>query len=366
MKCYNILITIKEDITVKKILSIIVAMCIMLSVCAMPAMAEEAIEATQVQTKDVITIMVDGKYVDCSVYGQLPVIVEGRTLVPLRSVFEALGATVEWNDAERSVTSVKGDVTITLAVNSNEMVVNAAIKTLDVPACIMNDRTMVPVRAVAEAFGCKVEWNNDTRTVVITTEPAGEEAVEVVLEMWTKLIAGDFEAAKAYCAEGAEIEGLTDLETMVEEALVGELDLSAFTVEQAAKIEAATAKLVKTFLGSMKLEIEKTEAVSETEVLVHTLLSAPDFEALDTDSLVTEELLMVLMLDVMAEKGISLDALTNMNEQAQADLGVEVGIKLIEYLGEAIEANVDMLPMLEAEPTSLRLKLIDGKWLIIE
>ena len=151
----------------KKIVSIVLALCMLVSVCAMPAMADEAVAISQMQTKDIITIMVDGVYVDCAKYGQMPVIVEGRTLVPLRSVFEALGATVEWDNETRSVASVKGDVTVTLAVDSKEMTVNGTVKTLDVPAQIMNDRTMVPVRAVAEAFGANVNWDNETRTVVI-------------------------------------------------------------------------------------------------------------------------------------------------------------------------------------------------------
>lgn len=351
----------------KKILSVVLAMCVMLSVCAMPVMAEEAIAATQMQTKDVITIMVDGVYVDCAKYGQLPVIVEGRTLVPLRSVFEALGATVEWNNETRSVTSVKGEVTIALAVDSKEMAVNGAVKTLDVPAQIMNDRTMVPVRAVAEAFGCTVEWNNDTRTVIIVTvQDENASAADVVLDMWAALTAGDFEKVATYCAEGAEIEELTNLEGMIEEALWGELDLEAFTPAQKEKLEAATTKLVKTFLGEMKLEIKKENLISETEIVVNTVISVPDFEQFDTNALVSEEMMMVLMLDVMAEQGISLEELTNLGEEAQAELGIDVAIRLIEYLSEEISLNADKLPVVAAEEVDIRLNLVDGKWLIVE
>lgn len=112
----------------------------------------------------IIKVLVNGQKVNFDVYPQIE---NGRTMVPMRAIFEALGATVEWNNETRSVTSVKDDVTISLAIDSTELYVNGSVKTLDVPACIINNRTMVPVRAISEAFGCEVKWNNDERIVVI-------------------------------------------------------------------------------------------------------------------------------------------------------------------------------------------------------
>jgi hypothetical protein len=94
-------------------------------------------------------------------------IINDRTMVPLRAIFEALGATVEWNGETRTVTSEKGNTKISLAIDDTNLYVNGEAKVLDVPAQIVNDRTMVPARAIAEAYGCKVEWDNDTRTVTI-------------------------------------------------------------------------------------------------------------------------------------------------------------------------------------------------------
>lgn len=98
-----------------------------------------------------------------------PVIVEGRTLVPLRAIFEALGASVEWDNDTRSVLSERAGSSVALAIGSNVMKVNGVDKVLDVPAQIIQDRTLVPVRAISEAFDCKVEWNNETRSVEIYT-----------------------------------------------------------------------------------------------------------------------------------------------------------------------------------------------------
>ncbi len=98
-----------------------------------------------------------------------PVIVDGRTLVPLRAIFEALGASVEWDNDTRSVLSERAGSSVSLSVGSNLMKVNGVDKILDVPAQIIQDRTLVPVRAISEAFECSVEWDNSTRSVLIYT-----------------------------------------------------------------------------------------------------------------------------------------------------------------------------------------------------
>lgn len=102
------------------------------------------------------------------VYSDQPaIIVGGRTLVPLRAALETMGATVNWNNDTRTVTSERNNTKISLAIGSNQLYVNGVAKTIDVPAQIVNGRTMVPARAVAEAFGCDVSWDNNTRTAII-------------------------------------------------------------------------------------------------------------------------------------------------------------------------------------------------------
>ena len=95
-------------------------------------------------------------------------IIESRTMVPLRAIFEALGASVEWDDATKTVTSVKGDTTVKLTIGQASINVNGEDKALDVPAQIVDSRTLVPVRAIAESFGCDVAWDDATKTVTIT------------------------------------------------------------------------------------------------------------------------------------------------------------------------------------------------------
>lgn len=100
-------------------------------------------------------------------FDQPPIISEGRTLVPLRTIFEAMGASVDWNAETQTVTAVRGGDTVSLTIGSNVMYKNGTAVSLDVPAQIVNSRTLVPARAVAEAFGAFVGWDEPTRTVVI-------------------------------------------------------------------------------------------------------------------------------------------------------------------------------------------------------
>jgi N-acetylmuramoyl-L-alanine amidase len=98
-----------------------------------------------------------------------PIIENGRTLVPLRAIFEAMGASVNWDNSTRTVTSVKGTTTVVLPIGSTRPTVNGQVWPLEVAAKIKNDRTLAPLRFVGEAFGGKVDWNNSTRIITITT-----------------------------------------------------------------------------------------------------------------------------------------------------------------------------------------------------
>ncbi|MBR0366209.1 MAG: hypothetical protein IJH94_05355 [Clostridia bacterium] len=107
-------------------------------------------------------------------------IVDDRTLVPARGVFEAMGCTVVWNGEKRTVevTSDTGVQNVLITIDSDKMRISRfkSIRereqkevTIDVAARIMNDRTMIPLRAVSEAFNSKVEWDADNYRVVIET-----------------------------------------------------------------------------------------------------------------------------------------------------------------------------------------------------
>ncbi len=111
-----------------------------------------------------IFVTVDSKILT---FDQPPTIVNDRTLVPLRAIFEAMGATVVWEPTTRTVTAKRGDINLSLVVDTNIIVKNGTKIEIDVPAKIIGDRTMVPARAIAESLGASVNWNSYTRTVEI-------------------------------------------------------------------------------------------------------------------------------------------------------------------------------------------------------
>ena len=105
--------------------------------------------------------------------GTTPVLVSDRTLMPVRAIIEAIGGTVEWDEATQTVTLAYQNDTIQLIIDSTEAYLNGAASTLDVAPVTINDRTMMPIRFIAEGFRFTVDWAEDTQTVTIRV-PAGE------------------------------------------------------------------------------------------------------------------------------------------------------------------------------------------------
>ena len=97
-----------------------------------------------------------------------PITEKDRTLVPMRAIFEALGAEVEWENETRTATATKNGITVSVTIDSNKMQKNGEDIELDVPARLVGDsRTLVPLRAISEAFGCQVEWDEELQRVDI-------------------------------------------------------------------------------------------------------------------------------------------------------------------------------------------------------
>ena len=84
------------------------------------------------------------------------------------AIFEALGAQVNWNADTKTVTAERQETQVSLTIGSNALFVNGEQKTLDVPAQIIQDRTLVPVRAIAESFRCIVDWDGERQMVMVT------------------------------------------------------------------------------------------------------------------------------------------------------------------------------------------------------
>ena len=146
----------------KKIVSIVLAF-IMLAVLNITAIGEQVPE---------VAFIVDGKAAECDVP---PVIENGRTLVPVRALFESLDAKVGWDARTKKITILYGETEILLFADSVVAIVDNLYKELDVSAKIIDSRTMIPVRFVSETLKFDVKWDEKTRTVTVTTKPEKEE-----------------------------------------------------------------------------------------------------------------------------------------------------------------------------------------------
>ncbi|MCH5209874.1 MAG: copper amine oxidase N-terminal domain-containing protein [Oscillospiraceae bacterium] len=97
-----------------------------------------------------------------------PCIMNERTMVPMRAIFEVLGANIDWNGDTQTVTATRGSDKISLTIGSTVMTVNGTKKTLDSAPVMVDNRTLVPVRAISEALGSNVSWDDALKTVNIT------------------------------------------------------------------------------------------------------------------------------------------------------------------------------------------------------
>lgn len=116
------------------------------------------------EPRDDVKVKIFDKYI---LFDQPPIIENGRTLVPVRAIFEVLGCQVDWEPTTRTVTGTNEDIKIKLKINDKTAYINDEPVLLDVPAKILNKRTLVPVRFISESLKRKVDWNQSSKTVVI-------------------------------------------------------------------------------------------------------------------------------------------------------------------------------------------------------
>lgn len=159
---------------IKKISALILSVLILFTAAGANASAGEVIderpfEETQslVMAQD-ISVNINGN----TLYfpDQKPMIINDRTMVPMRVIFEALGAEVKWYPDAYAVVAEKGLISISLVIGSDVMWIDDDDITLDAVPFIENGRTMIPLRAVSEAFNAVVQWDSSSRTVTIATD----------------------------------------------------------------------------------------------------------------------------------------------------------------------------------------------------
>ncbi|WP_162142521.1 copper amine oxidase N-terminal domain-containing protein [Aneurinibacillus terranovensis] len=132
-----------------------------------PVTTGDTINVNPVSVNISINITINGSKLALD---QAPVITGGRTEVPMRSIFEALGAKIDWDAKTNTVVAVKGNKVVAFKVGSDIATVNGKKVKLEQKSRILNKRTMVPLRFVSESLGARVDWNGATRTIGIFTQ----------------------------------------------------------------------------------------------------------------------------------------------------------------------------------------------------
>ncbi len=142
------------------------------------SVSDNAVPAAR-QAGDVVALLLNSPvvlnkgnktYVDTENMDVYPFTENGRTLVPVRFISESFDAKVGWDDATQTVTVEKGSTSIRLQIGSDKMIANGEEKILDVPANTYNGRTLIPLRALVEALGKQVMWD-DRGLIVISDVP---------------------------------------------------------------------------------------------------------------------------------------------------------------------------------------------------
>ncbi|MDO3409708.1 copper amine oxidase N-terminal domain-containing protein [Saccharibacillus sp. CPCC 101409] len=154
--------------------------------------------ATASQANSEITVTIDGNpiYLDTP-----PQKVEGRVLVPLRSIFENLGAEVKWDNKTQMATGTRDATTVVLSLNKITATVNGKTLTLDVPAKKIDGRILVPTRFVAESLGAVVKWDSSNHRVAIVTglaDSAETEGIYYFVYNSQRVTDADLAAIKMY------------------------------------------------------------------------------------------------------------------------------------------------------------------------
>lgn len=133
-----------------------------------------------------------------------PTIIQGRTLVPMRAIFEALGLNVEWDKTNSIAKGTSSGISISFTIGSNKAIVNGQEKIIDVPAKIINERTMIPLRFLSENMGYHVVWVGSSNLIllskvnIIEWRYGGYEKIEPYREYESKYFNGELTSVTRY------------------------------------------------------------------------------------------------------------------------------------------------------------------------
>ncbi|MEN6325392.1 MAG: stalk domain-containing protein [Syntrophomonas sp.] len=195
-----------------------------------------------------------------------PVIENGRILVPLSTIFKALGATIYWDEDTQTVTAIKGINTIMLTIGDSTAIKNGISVDLDVPAKIINGRTFVPLGFVSVAMGCKIAWSNSTQTVVINDNSDPNSKNLVYSDPWGRF-------AIVYPNNWAIKTDVPNIDLMIlpdpKESVLNDFGDDVVVLVQNIKDQNINMDLIKTkSLDYLKNNFTDVKVLSEKEVII--------------------------------------------------------------------------------------------------
>lgn len=148
----------------KKVLSVLVLLLAIIITLNCHALAQENIR-----------VFVDGVQVE---FDEQPQLIGGRAMVPLRATFNALGASVIWDEESQTITAYNEAYIVRATVNQMVMTVNGEERQMDIAPMIVGERTLVPIRFIAESFNCNVVWDGDGKIITVTTREIDYNSLE--------------------------------------------------------------------------------------------------------------------------------------------------------------------------------------------
>jgi hypothetical protein len=177
----------------RKLYQSILALSLLTTPISSVAFADSPSSGATVSPQSNVTVTIDGKV---QTYDPAPQILNGRTIVPLRGIFEALGATVNWDAGTQEVTATEGSINVQLTIGSYSAEINGMPSMLDQKPQLMNGRTMIPLRFVSEALGAVVRWHPENNTVAIYTTSQATNPTGISVNSADQKITNPSEATK--------------------------------------------------------------------------------------------------------------------------------------------------------------------------
>lgn len=206
-----------------------------------------------------ITVYVDNERIS---FDQPPIIKDDRTLVPMRAIFQALGAEVTWIEETQTITSTKGSDTIILQIGNSALYKNGTLAySMAVPAQIVGERTVVPLRAISEALGCEVAWDGEQYIINIYSDSAAPTAT-ILADDGTVILSTRIDIPTSTSKYNSSFEAILKKEAdTLTSAFINQYTQAAQTAYAAAKASGTTFSPYY-FIGSYTITREESDYTS--------------------------------------------------------------------------------------------------------